>query len=89
MIEKIQQVVIREAVEQAAWYTVLKIPALIAAVFAFTWTVIPDNIPHNGQAGYGEFTCLSKEGLIRSDTHKDKVFRKCTTHIQFTPYGVQ
>ena len=87
MIEQIQKAVVREAVEQAAWYTVFKIPALIAAVFAFTWTVIPDTVPYKNQAGYGEFTCLSNNGLIRSDTHKDKIFRQCTTHIQFTPYG--
>lgn len=68
------------------WWTVTKLCGLISAAWvAYQVIPMPNALPYNNQAGWGELTCIGKNGLIRGMNEK-KMKKACKTEITFTPY---
>ena len=82
IVDKSVNIAKEEVKNQVTWFAIMKVPALLTAIFS-AWFVIPD-IVKPPKAGYGEFSCLTKHGLkSSSDFH---LLKGCKTSPSFQPY---
>lgn len=69
LTDKAKELAVNEAKSAAFWWTLGKIPVLVATVWGL-WVAIPNlasEIPnHQRKAGYGELACMTNEGLLTS-----------------------
>jgi hypothetical protein len=69
--EVVTEMVIQETKSTIVWWSIGKIPAILAALCGL-WFVVPDlskdlyMIPKGNNAGYGEYACMTNKGLITS-----------------------
>lgn len=86
--QKAADLAVQEAKSQAFWFTIGKVPALIALVWG-AWVAIPvlnAPIPNpTNKAGFGEYACLTNHGLITS-IDKQYMQRNCPDGYEFRQF---